>query len=105
MPQIGSKYTTQVTDFAATINGFQKILSSNPRRLYVKFIINGAGMINSPVVPGAGQSSYPSTPPAEFVSEYKWKDCPSIVSGEFYANISPGFNTITIIECLYTGES
>lgn len=102
MPGIGAKYQTIISLYTPTVPGIQLILGANARRVYVKFCQNG-GAGNHQILPGTGFFPTAPIPPQELIVEYKWKDCPSVVSGEWYWDGVLLFS-VTILECVYLGE-
>lgn len=97
---IASRYQTVNTVFTFDGSPTQMILRGDPKRWYVKFTNM---TITNPVVfpypgPPVDTAAFFSAP---FVSaEYKYRDCPSVVTGEWYA-AGGALVSVLITECLY----
>jgi len=100
---ISSKYRTKLSIFTAPISGIQRILLGNGRRWWVRFDTVGLAAYTNPILPASfvDFASYPSGSPT-LPMEFKYTDCPSVVTGEWYAGINAG-GQVLIWECLYTG--
>lgn len=103
MAVTASKYQTVVTVFTASGSGFDRILTANPARLFVQFMPGPSGVQCPRPIPGPIPPSFGTGLILMDSVEYKWRDSPSICSGEWYM-IAGGVWQITIIESLYIGE-
>lgn len=93
---------TRVTIFTFPIEGYAQILEANPNRRFVRFELgDGAGV----------QDAIPGPPPEDYVNngsdlnmpkEFKFWDCPSIVTGEWYGRGMVATRMI-ITECIRVG--
>lgn len=100
---IASQYETFNTLYVSTVNQMQRILKANPDRWYVQFQALSGGIYNSPLMPGPAILNVPSAPITRPEWEWKYKDAPSIVTGEFYMNMGVGAQ-ILITEVVYEGR-
>lgn len=97
-----AEYTTQLTIVTNPGSGFIRVLKANPRRWFVRFESPTGGssmdyVCPGPVPPFNGQPNSIPSP-----QEWKFLDCPSLVTGEWYAVGLAGFNLL-ITEVLYMG--
>lgn len=95
-----SGYQTIISLVPLNSMSFVKVLDLNPDRWYLK-VYHSSGGLGTPVLPGpipAGTDAVTFT--AEPQSEWKFRDCPSIVTGEFFARGGAGEN-LFIIESIY----
>jgi hypothetical protein len=100
---IASRYMTKITVFPTSAVAIQRVLAANPDRWYVRFDSDQFSGFANGLFPGP-----PTTPPAGVSKEqppleYKFRDCPSIVTGEFYLYGGAGGTNIYIFECIYQG--
>jgi len=97
-----SLYQTKVSEVVLTGTGWDLLALADPRRYYIEFWHDFVAAAVG-IVPGPGQMTTPqgystgSNPVA-----YKWRDCPSMVGGEWYAFGMIG-TPIKVIECVYVG--
>lgn len=102
MASITARYQTRVTAVPAGTGTPYLILRADARRVFAQFFA-GSGALSNPQVlpgpplPGVTLGSAPASPP-----EWKWKDVPSITTGEFYCYNSPAV-VVVAVECLYLG--
>lgn len=98
---IAARYQTRVTIFVNAGDIVPLILAANPQRIYVKFETWDITFGVWHVIPGP----VPQLPTGSFLEdnqgEYKFQDCPSLVTGEWYA-VCPPNGVIQITECLLT---
>ena len=95
-------YQTKVSQVNVSGPLWVRVLAADPRRYYVRFqgaIAGGSGPF---VMPAPGQNMPVPAGSDTVKHEQFWRDCPSIVAGEWYAAASAGAD-IWIIECLYVG--
>lgn len=102
MAATSALYQTQVSEATPPIGSWTRILAADARRYYVKFILEG-GLGNVPrILPGPGQDLTVSGTNGDGTAEYHWRDCPSVVTGEWWMD-GTGTMVVTIIESLYVG--
>ena len=103
MAVISSQYETRVTRVAIPGTSWARVLGADPRRFYVRVEGDAVGIITLSVMPGPAQNISPPGNNHNIPCEFKFRDCPSIVAGEFYGFANPASDVI-IIECLYNGD-
>lgn len=103
MAELAALYSTVVSRFTFTPSAWQLILKANPKRVYVQFINPNAGAANIGIGPGGIQSLPTVLYSLGGITEFKFKDAPAMVTGEWYGNSSLA-NTIYMIEQLYNGD-
>jgi len=97
---IRSSYQTEVTLFTFAGLVMEQVLESNPKRWYVEFqVITGAGSWRLSPEPLA-EPTINGQIEAGTVLSYKYRDCPSVVTGEWYATSILG-SVLQITECIY----
>ena len=95
-----SLYQTLNTRVVFGAAGTQLLLPANARRLYLSVErITAAGVFHM-LLPGPVPAGIVPVQNSSFRIEWKWRDGPSIVAGEWYALIS-GACTFVTTECLY----
>lgn len=97
-----SLFKTQVSIFQNGAPGVFKILSADPRRVYVKVQTNPTANVSGYVLPGPIPNTFTTSTQSNLPQEFKFHDCPSIVQGEFYCGFQV-LSQVYIIECLYVG--
>lgn len=100
---VASRYQTVNTVYAFGGSTSERVLKADSRRWYVRFTAVSSNVVNGIILPGPWPSGVPAINSSFDVIEYKYKDCPSIVGGEFYGQVGLS-GTIVITECLYLGE-
>lgn len=100
---IASRYQTVHTPFTFDGSTVQRLVAADPRRWFIRFTLLGAPSGTYPILPGP-----PITLPALLgvsisAQEHKYRDCPSIVTGEWYAGAA-ALDRLIITECIYLGE-
>lgn len=103
LSRLQSQYETRITQVTPAGTDWIRVLEADPRRLMVRFTSNGVMLGNPAVWPGPHPTFTPGSAGLPLEQEYKTKDCPSWVAGEWYARDNAGV-PIYIIECLYVGE-
>lgn len=103
MADVAAKYQTVVTLRPAQSAGLHRALPNNPKRFYVEFYLTQGALSSFYICPGPVPAGMSNQIAGEFPLKYKFSDCPSIVTGEFYAN-DDGAASCVIIECLYVGN-
>lgn len=100
---IASKHARSVTTYVATVAGPQLILASDPKRFFVRFIVYST-VGNPRVYPATTDGSVANG--GTFVNdiEFKYFDCPAIVTGEFYMFATGVGQSVMIIQDLYVGR-
>lgn len=103
MSDTGSKYETSLSVGIPGASKWERVLEADPQRLFVR-IMNSAGddaVTSLWVLPGPLLAAMPSPGGHNTPMESKWKDCPSVTAGEWYAFSADG-STCIIIESRYT---
>lgn len=96
-------YQTQVSQSIPPASVWTRLLPADPRRYYVRFAVSGLGT-TFPILPAPAQKIAPTGVGGGLgASEYKWKDCPSMVAGEWYC-VGDGASFVTVVTCTYIGE-
>lgn len=95
-------YQTRVTAFVSAGPGtWELVLRADPRRVYVEFHHQAAGVLT------VGPAGIQDTPPQIWsdvpVTVWKFRDCPAMVTGDWYA-LCMLADTIYAIEQLRVGE-
>lgn len=98
---VAAKYRTSTTEFVYANNILETVLEANPNRWFVQFL-NGQGASGKTVLPKGQPYEVADNLYDHLPLEYKFRDCPSIVTGEFVGIGMPG-ESIIIIECIYLG--
>lgn len=98
-----ASYQTRSWLYTGTGAVNQRIIEANPTRLFLKITGPTALAISGPIYPGPPIDEDLSAMASNLPQEWKWKDCPSIVAGEFYGSLGPG-SQVLITECLYVGN-
>lgn len=94
-------YQTRVSTVTVPAGDSALILGADPQRWYVRFQAFGAVAADAVIAPGTGLPLPPvGTGPIQ-PTEAKFWDCPSIVTGDWYA-YGAGGTTIVIWECILT---
>ena len=101
---VASLYTTKNTIVQGDGSGSQLILRANPRRWYVRIAYHHGLNGNYNFQPGPPSGDMIQTFTADNPAEFKFKDCPSIVTGEFYGTWD-ATTFMIITEVIYTGGS
>ena len=103
MAETAAKYFTKVTVLDGLPNGWNQLLTANPRRWRVSFFPLQGGSLISPVLPGpvAQGVSIGGQFPAPLVSEFPKEPC--VTTGEWWGNFTLG-NGWIVIECIFTTE-
>lgn len=100
---IASRYQTINTVVSLAAGVLTEILAADPRRWFVRFSTSAIAGMQYPPTPGPAVT----LPLANFnlsgVQEYKFRDAPSAVTGEWYAQ-SPAGDTVLITEVVYLGD-
>lgn len=99
MAYLGSLYRTKLTLFSGAVGGFGVCLAANPQRVYLRFDPVGLLGSGSYVYPGPSIGNISVSNSLNLPSEWIWARCPSIVTGDWYTNISSG-GIFLITECL-----
>lgn len=105
MTLVITKRKVESVIFTSDGSGQQLILKADPRRVYVKFRVANNSGFNFPV-------PYPKLVPDGMTvdslttneQEYKFKDCPAIVTDEWYIFDNTLTNSIAIITETYVGD-
>lgn len=97
-----SQYQTRVTLLAGAVTAGQLVLKADPRRWYLMVWGESMGPQMSPVMPGPAIPLGAMVPTITAPLEWKYRDCPSIVAGEFYAPYASGTGFL-FIEVLFLG--
>lgn len=102
VPVYGTLCQTVVTIIPQTTAAGQLILKADPRRLYLEWW--GQGMNNSmgAIVPGPYPAAMSGAANMTAPQVWKFKDCPSVVTGEWYSAGAP-FNGWVCIQVLFVG--
>lgn len=103
MAREGAKFITVNTPRPAVGGGFVLLLKANPRRYYVEFFATGGLGATPGIYPGPLPDTTAAGGKGATSGPYKFKDCPSITTGEFYF-FDDGVTNLFITECIYTGE-
>lgn len=101
MSEVAALYETRHTIFTLDGSARQMVLEADPRRFYVRFSILNAIGITYPLLPGPTINSVFPPIAANIEWEVKFKDCPSICTGEWYCGGGAG-GAILITECVFT---
>ncbi len=99
---IQSQYKNRCSMFTSVGVEVQLLLPADTRRYYVEFWAS-TGAQDIQIGPAGSQNVLTLTfanPGWPLV--YKWGDCPSFLTDEWYVLCAPGIN-IYIFECLYVG--
>lgn len=96
-------YRTQTTVFIASGAALELILPADPRRWFLQINVGSPFTMNRYIFPGPYPVYTVGIVTQTFPLEFKYRDCPSIVAGEFYGGFSAG-SQIFLTECLYVGE-
>jgi hypothetical protein len=99
---ISAKYQTKVTEVTGLTIEWTKIADRNPRRVYIDFRVQGGLTGQLGVIPEPGQNITPQSFDLDPRGPYLWKDCPSMVTGEWYA-VSGLATGMVVIEVEYVG--
>ena len=104
MVAAGSRYQTKTTIVSVLSNVPKQLVEANPLRLYIRFETGPSGFAMPEVLPAPRVGVAMGFAGTRAEKEFKWKDCPSIVIGEFYAYSNLN-NEVTVIECCYLGDA
>lgn len=96
---IASRYQTRITNFVFPAASQDILLQPNPRRWYVRFEV-GQGFGGQYVLPMPTDFDLTLGGLVNLPLEYKYRDCPSIVTGGFVGAGQMG-TSIIIIEVEY----
>lgn len=102
MSAINAGYLTVNSIVTTAVNGLQRILRAEPRRYYLRFQPGSATSVNGPLMPGPPLAIVGGPFGLTIPQEWKWRDCPSIVTGEWFVDVAPG-NQFVITEVWYVG--
>lgn len=100
---ITANYQTVVTRVPVAANEWVRVLVADPRRFFVRFEVDAAGIIVTFVGPGGFQNVLGPANVNNMPIESKWHDAPARTTGEWYAFVNPNCD-ILITEDLYVGE-
>ena len=104
MAALAAMYQTKSSTFEAWNNDYQLVLAANPQRFYVEFQFAGGVVSDVFLIPGPLPIGLLWHTLFFAKREYKYYDCPSIVTGEFYCR-SQMPAVLVITEVLYVGNS
>lgn len=95
-------YLTRNTVVALTGTGDQLVVKADTRRYWLRIVslqpvVAGTYIYPGPVVPAVVAGVF-----ASLDIESKWKDCPSVTAGDWYA-VNGGGGSVLVTECLYVG--
>src|SRR5688572_11107889 len=100
---IASLYKSDTVVYQSDGTGQQMILKKDPRRFYIRFRSNtGAGFLHP--YPGKIPSGASTIVVDNGMQDYKFHDCPGIVTGEWYVNSTDPLETIEILTDTYIGR-
>lgn len=102
MERIVSRYETIVSQAVTTTPNITRIVKANPQRLWIKFIPQSGTVLQSPILPGPVSSDYVLGSVPNTNETYMFRDCPSVVTGEWFVAMQVG-SRLTIIECCFLG--
>ena len=100
MSVIQSRYQTRVSSFVFSGATVEQILTANPRRFFVQIRMGTGVMLSYPPSPGPSLNVAFGGFSPSLDYTWKFKDCPSVVTGEFYAG-GTALGTLLITECIY----
>lgn len=103
MAEVAGKYQTVVTVYNPVSAQIVQLLPLNPKRYYLEIRGETTGSpwhvaLPGPILPPNAYNAQTTTPQI-----YKFADCPSLVTGEFYI-FDDGFDQIITIEVIYVGN-
>lgn len=100
---IVGQYTTTTQRYTASGNpGWELMVRADPRRWFIRIDLNFASPLKFGVMPGPPKGDSSTMVMTHDWQEWKFTDCPSICTGEFYCDGGSG-NEYLIIQCLYVG--
>lgn len=100
---LAALYQTKNTRISFTSNVVVQVLNSDPTRIYVRFVNGNGGATLQQCYPGPLTSTTVGSGAAPSPIEAKFKDGPSMVTGEWYCSGVLG-QSILITEVLYLGD-
>jgi hypothetical protein len=103
MTGIVSRYMTRNTPFDSAGTGWQKLLDADPSRLWVQFLTDGVAGTTFAIIPGPIPDLWVPTGFTLDRIDYKFKDCPTVVTGEWYL-YDTLLRHLLITECLFRGR-
>lgn len=98
-----SNYTTRVTKVTKPVAGVQLLVEANPGRVFLQIWIPAADPAVPTVFPGPADFGTFVGGPYSLFGEWKWKDAPSVVTGEFYCDTALVASYV-LVECVKKGE-
>lgn len=98
-----AQYQTKVTRFAIAAPGLVRVLIRDPKRWFVRFERGDVLVVDLPLLPEPYPTGLAGPINQTFPIEFKFRDCPSVVTGEWYGSFGGG-STLIITECVYVGE-
>lgn len=98
-----SRFKTNVTLLAGAFTAGQRVLLGNPRRWYLEVWGETFGQQMPPLMPGpfVPLGMMVPTIPAPLI--WKYKDCPALVTGEFYSPYATGTGFL-VFEQILVGD-
>lgn len=90
MQTIVSRYENQSIIYTGDGTAMQLVLPADSQRFFVRFEASGFAAFTSPLFPGPVPDPLPVGSQAVLPVEYRFRDCPSIVTGEFYCGVGGG---------------
>lgn len=93
-------YETRVRVLVPPAAGYGLLLAADPRRWYVEFRGFTGATTNPNVYPNGGGLTVTGQVSATGVQVYKFRDCPALTTGPFYA-FNDGTASWLVIEELY----
>lgn len=101
MAALAAQYKTNNYIFETwSSTSYDLVLAANPMRWYVEFQFSGGAISQFFLVPGPIPNGFLNYQGTRTVAQYKFNDCPSIVTGEFYA-LSQMPAVLIITECVF----
>lgn len=98
--EIASDYATNARYVQITAPGFFKIADRNPKRVFIQFWLPVGS--TGTILPEPGQNVSITFASASGQGEtYTLRDCPSLVTGEWYCFFGGGLGDCYVVECEY----
>ena len=101
MTDTASRFITRTRQVTPVGGAISLLLEADPQRWWVTFSTSGAPGEVPQIFPGPFAGDFPPTTRATYDGPYKFHDCPSVVTGEWYV-FGDGATVYTITESLMT---
>lgn len=101
LAEILADYQTVITVYVTTNVAVQRVLPINSRRWYVRFFSDSLSGFFNGLFPGPPMPPIPAVAMTGRDMEYHFRDCPSIVGGEWYLYGAAPNQNIYCVQSLY----